>query len=47
HLRSLAGLIEDGKVAPVIDRTFPLSAVPDAMRYLVEGRARGKIVITV
>jgi NADPH:quinone reductase-like Zn-dependent oxidoreductase len=32
-------------VAPVIDRRYPLSEVPDALRYPEEGRARGKIVI--
>jgi NADPH:quinone reductase-like Zn-dependent oxidoreductase len=40
-------LIEAGKVSPVIDRTFPLSEVPQAMRYLESGRAQGKVVITV
>jgi NADPH:quinone reductase-like Zn-dependent oxidoreductase len=40
-------LIEAGKVTPVIDRTFPLSEVPEAMRYLESGQAQGKIVITV
>jgi NADPH:quinone reductase-like Zn-dependent oxidoreductase len=40
-------LIEAGTVTPVIDRTFPLSAVPDAMRYLESGQARGKVVITI
>jgi NADPH:quinone reductase-like Zn-dependent oxidoreductase len=40
-------LIEAGKVTPVIDRTFPLSQVPEAMRYLESGRAIGKVVITV
>jgi NADPH:quinone reductase-like Zn-dependent oxidoreductase len=40
-------LLESGKVTPVIDSTFPLSEVPQAIRYLEEGRARGKIVITV
>jgi len=39
-------LIEAGKVRPVIDRTFPLSQVPEAMRYLESGRAVGKVVIT-
>jgi NADPH:quinone reductase-like Zn-dependent oxidoreductase len=43
----LKGLIEDGKVTPVIDRTYPLSEVPEAIRYLQEGHARGKVVITV
>jgi NADPH:quinone reductase-like Zn-dependent oxidoreductase len=40
-------LLEDGKVKPVIDRRYPLSEVPDALRYLAEGRARGKLVIAV
>lgn len=40
-------LFEAGKVVPVIDRRYPLSEVPDALRYLGEGHARGKIVITV
>jgi NADPH:quinone reductase-like Zn-dependent oxidoreductase len=59
HLRPLASepnqadlqfvteLIEAGKITPVIDRTFPLSEVPDAIRYLHAGKARGKIAITV
>lgn len=40
-------LMEAGKVTPVIDRCYSLSEVPDAMRYLEEGHARGKVVITV
>jgi len=40
-------LIEAGKVTPVIDRSYPLNEVPDAIRYLEEGHARGKIVVTV
>ena len=43
----LKELIEAGKVTPVIDRTYPLSEVPEAIRYMREGRARGKLVITV
>ena len=43
----LTGLIEAGTLTPVIDRTYPLSEVPDALRYLDAGRARGKIVITI
>jgi len=39
-------LLEAGKVRPVIDRRYPLSEVPDALRYLGEGHARGKVVIT-
>ena len=40
-------LYEAGKIVPVIDRRYPLSEVPEALRYLGEGRAKGKIVITV
>jgi NADPH:quinone reductase-like Zn-dependent oxidoreductase len=43
----LKEIIEAGKVTPVIDRTYPLSEVPEAIRYLEEGHARGKVVITV
>jgi len=43
----LKELIEAGKVTPVIDRTYPLSEVPQAIRYLEQGHARGKVVITV
>jgi NADPH:quinone reductase-like Zn-dependent oxidoreductase len=43
----LKELIESGKVTPVIDRTYPLSEVPEAIRYLEEGHAKGKVVITV
>lgn len=43
---ALVELIEAGKIAPVIDRRYPLDEVADALRYLKEGRARGKIVIT-
>jgi NADPH:quinone reductase-like Zn-dependent oxidoreductase len=39
-------LLESGKVRSVIDRTYELSQLPDALRYLGEGHARGKIVIT-
>jgi NADPH:quinone reductase-like Zn-dependent oxidoreductase len=39
-------LLEAGKIVPVIDRTYPLSEVPEAIRYFAEGRHRGKIVIT-
>ena len=39
-------LMEAGKVTPVIDRRYRLSEVPEAIRYLEEGHARGKVVIT-
>jgi len=43
----LKDLLEAGKIVPVIDRRYPLSEVADALRYLEEGHARGKVVITV
>jgi NADPH:quinone reductase-like Zn-dependent oxidoreductase len=46
-LLALAELIEAGKVTPVIGATYPLSDVPDAIRHLHEGHARGKVVITI
>jgi NADPH:quinone reductase-like Zn-dependent oxidoreductase len=46
-LETLHELLEAGTVKPVVDRTFPLSDVPNAIRYLRDGRARGKVVITV
>jgi NADPH:quinone reductase-like Zn-dependent oxidoreductase len=46
-LEELHELLEAGTVTPVVDRTFPLSGVPEAIRYLRDGRARGKVVITV
>jgi NADPH:quinone reductase-like Zn-dependent oxidoreductase len=39
-------LLETGKVVPVIDRSYPLSELPEALRYLGTGHARGKVVIT-
>jgi NADPH:quinone reductase-like Zn-dependent oxidoreductase len=46
-LRFLKDQIEAGKVTPVVGRTYPLSEVPEAIGYLQEGHARGKVVITV
>ena len=43
----LKDLLEAGKVVPVIDRRYPLSGAAEAIRYLEEGHAQGKIVITV
>ena len=46
-LAILAELFETGNLSPVIDRCYPLSEVPEAMRYLEAGHAKGKVVITV
>lgn len=46
-LKFLKALLEAGKVVSVIDKVYPLSEVADAIRYLEEGHARGKVVITV
>ena len=45
-LTTLSELVSSGAVAPVIDRRYRRSDVADAIRYLAEGHARGKIVIT-
>jgi len=47
NLEAITELCEAGKVIPVIDKRYPLSDVPEALRYLGEGHARGKLVITV
>ena len=46
-LNILGDMMQSGKVKPVIDRTYKLSELPAAIRYLEEGHARGKVVITV
>ena len=46
-LTVLGDMMQSGKIKPVIDRTYKLSEVPDAIRYLEQGHARGKVVITV
>jgi len=46
-LLTLKELLEAGKVAPVIDRTYPLSETPEAVRYLEAGHTQGMVVITV
>jgi NADPH:quinone reductase-like Zn-dependent oxidoreductase len=46
-LQAITRLIESGAVTPVIDRTYALADAPDAIRYLAEGHAAGKVVITV
>jgi NADPH:quinone reductase-like Zn-dependent oxidoreductase len=46
-LAVLRDLLEAGKVAPAIDRQYTLDDVPEALRYLGEGHARAKVVVTV
>ena len=46
-LAILGDMMQSGKLKPVIDRTYTLSEVPDAIRYVEEGHARGKVIITV
>ncbi len=40
-------LLESGRVTPVINKHYSLSELPEALRYLAEGHARGKIIITI
>jgi NADPH:quinone reductase-like Zn-dependent oxidoreductase len=46
-LLALKEMIESGKVTPLVDRVYPLTETAAALRYLEEGRARGKVVITI
>ncbi|BAH50921.1 NAD(P)-dependent alcohol dehydrogenase [Rhodococcus opacus] len=46
-IRVLRDLVESGDIAPVIDRTYPLAEAGTALRRLVDGQARGKVVLTV
>jgi NADPH:quinone reductase-like Zn-dependent oxidoreductase len=46
-LLALTALIEAGKLTSVVDRTYPLAAMPDGLRHVEQGHARGKIVVTV
>ncbi|MCK4574252.1 MAG: zinc-binding dehydrogenase, partial [candidate division Zixibacteria bacterium] len=46
-LAFLKGLLETGKIVPVIDRKYSLGETPEAIRYVEEGHARGKVVINV
>ena len=46
-LKIIGDLMQTGKVTPVIDRTYSLNEVPEALRYLEQGHARGKVVISV
>ncbi len=46
-LATMADLMQSGKVKPVVDRTYPLDRIREAMTYLEQGHARGKVIITV
>jgi NADPH:quinone reductase-like Zn-dependent oxidoreductase len=47
ELLAVTGLIEEGKLTPVVDRTYPLHDVVEGLRYMEKGHARGKVVVTV
>jgi NADPH:quinone reductase-like Zn-dependent oxidoreductase len=46
-LLTIKEMLEAGKIVPAIDKCYPLSEVPEALRYLGSGHARGKLVINV
>ena len=46
-LEFIANLVTEGRIGPVIDKRYPLEKTPEAMNYLAEGHARGKVIITV
>jgi NADPH:quinone reductase-like Zn-dependent oxidoreductase len=47
HIEAVSQFIETGQVTPIVDRTYSLAEVPDAMRHLEAGQVRGKIAITI
>ncbi len=47
ELLAMTGLIEEGKLMPVVDRTYPLADTAEGLRTVQQGHARGKIVVTV
>jgi NADPH:quinone reductase-like Zn-dependent oxidoreductase len=47
HLEAVRELIETGQVTPIVDRAYPLVDVPEALRHLEAGQARGKIAISI
>lgn len=46
ELAELAALVDQGRLEPVIDRVFPFAEIPQALAYLEQGRAKGKVVVT-
>ena len=46
-LAFLAGLLDDGRIRPVLDRTYPLAQVQQAVAYLEQGHARGKVAVEI
>jgi len=47
ELLAVTGLIQDGKLTPVVDRTYPLAGTAEGLRHVEQGHARGKAIITV
>jgi NADPH:quinone reductase-like Zn-dependent oxidoreductase len=47
ELLAVTALIEDGKLIPIVDRTYPLADTADGLRHVEQGHARGKVVVTV
>ena len=46
-LLAVTTLIEDGKLTPIVDRTYPLADTAEGLHYIEQGHARGKVVVTV
>jgi NADPH:quinone reductase-like Zn-dependent oxidoreductase len=45
QLREITSLIESGFIRPIVDRVFPLDATADALAYVDQGRAKGKVIV--
>jgi NADPH:quinone reductase-like Zn-dependent oxidoreductase len=46
-LLTVTGFIDDGRLTPVVDRTYPMAETADGLRHVERGHTRGKVVITV
>jgi NADPH2:quinone reductase len=44
---AIVSLLKTGGIKPMVAKTFPLDEAPDALRYLIEGRPFGKVILTV
>ncbi|RYF57806.1 MAG: alcohol dehydrogenase [Comamonadaceae bacterium] len=47
QLRQLASIIDAGTIRPVVDQVFPVESTKDALTYVEQGRAKGKVVVKV
>ena len=47
QLQKITALIEAGVIKPVIDRSFPIESIAQALQYVEQGRSKGKVTVTI